>query len=286
MPTVTPAATLGGLSSPDGAAVAAVPSVCARCGGVGWLRRDVPIGHQAFGRAVACPCQLEALKQKRLDRLYEMSRLGDHLRGMSFENFLTQDIPYDPEVVANAQFRGEIFKGLQRAASIARHFAAEPRAWLLLIGHYGCGKTHLAVAIANARIALGEPALFQVVPDLLDHLRATFAPNSTVTYDDLFEEVRSAPLLILDDLGAHSSSPWAEEKLFQLVNYRYNSQLPTVVTTNMPLDRLEPRLVSRMTDMGSTLLNVNAPDFRGGLAPSRATAGKMPASMRGRASGR
>ena len=48
----------------------------------------------------------------------------------------------------------------------------------MLLGGYGCGKTHLAAAIANFRLALGHPVLFVVVPDLLDHLRATYAPNS------------------------------------------------------------------------------------------------------------
>ena len=58
-------------------------------------------------------------------------------------------------------------------------------------------------------------ALFTFVPDLLDHLRATYSPNSPVQYDQLFEQVKSTPLLILDDLGAETSTPWAKEKLYQ-----------------------------------------------------------------------
>ncbi len=56
-----------------------------------------------------------------------------------------------------------------------------------------------------------------VVPDLLDHLRATFSPSSTVSLDRRFEEVRTTPLLILDDLGTQSATPWAREKLYQIV---------------------------------------------------------------------
>ena len=102
----------------------------------------------------------------------------------------------------------------------------------MLVGGYGCGKTHLAAAIANFRIALGQPALFVVVADLLDYLRATYAPSSTVTFDERLEAIREAPLLILDDLGAHNSTPWAQEKLFQILNHRYNGRLPTVITSN------------------------------------------------------
>ena len=47
-------------------------------------------------------------------------------------------------------------------------------------------------------------------------------------------EIRTASLLILDDLGAHSSTPWAQEKLFQIFNHRYNARLPTVITATTP----------------------------------------------------
>ena len=65
--------------------------------------------------------------------------------------------------------------------------------------------------------------MFVVVPDLLDHLRATFSPTSTVSYDRRFEEIRTTPLLVLDDLGTQAMTPWAREKLYQLFNHRYNA---------------------------------------------------------------
>jgi DNA replication protein DnaC len=55
-------------------------------------------------------------------------------------------------------------------------------------------------------------------------------------------------VLILDDLGAQSSTPWAQEKLFQILNYRYNAKLATVITSNLTLDDHEARLRSRMLD--------------------------------------
>jgi DNA replication protein DnaC len=54
---------------------------------------------------------------------------------------------------------------------------------------------------------------------------------------------------VLDDLGAQQSSPWANEKLFQLLNYRYNSRIPTIITTNNTgLQGVEERIRSRMID--------------------------------------
>ena len=105
--------------------------------------------------------------------------------------------------------------------------------------------------------------LFVVVPDLLDHLRATFGPNSPVSYDERFDEVRNAPLLILDDLGTQSSTAWAQEKLFQILNHRYNARLPTVVTSNHALEEIDLRIRSRMVDPGlATFVTILAPDFR------------------------
>jgi len=69
-------------------------------------------------------------------------------------------------------------------------------------------QTHLASAIVNYRYKLGKPSLFIVVPDFLDHLRSTFSPDSKVSYDQLFESVRSSELLVLDDFGEQAGTPW------------------------------------------------------------------------------
>jgi DNA replication protein DnaC len=145
----------------------------------------------------------------------------------------------------------------------ALRYAENPDGWLLFQGNFGSGKTHLAVAIANHRLAKGDHVLFLTVPDLLDHLRATFGPSSEIEYDDLFERVRNAPLLVLDDLGAESPTPWAQEKLFQLINHRYQHRLPTVITTNIEPGRLDPRVRSRLVDRQLTQsINMSLPDYR------------------------
>ena len=79
-----------------------------------------------------------------------------------------------------------------------QEFARRPQGWLIFFGNYGCGKTHLAAAIANEALARHVRVLFTVVPDLLDHLRSTFGPNSDVQYDERFETIRDANLLIIE----------------------------------------------------------------------------------------
>jgi DNA replication protein DnaC len=158
-------------------------------------------------------------------------------------------------------------QSLEKAFQVAYKFAENPKGWLVFSGPYGCGKTHLAAAIANYRASLGYPPLFVVVPDLLDHLRATFSPDSTVRFDRRFEDVRTAPLLILDDLGTQAMTAWVREKLYQLLNYRYNAELPTVMTTSDRLDEIDPRIRSRMLDKRlCTIYAITAPSFRGSIS--------------------
>ena len=225
---------------------------CSLCGGVGFVVRDVPVGHPDFERLVPCQCRRETLREHYRTELCQLSNIGQ-LSRMRFDNFIPEGIGLDTVRQAN----------LRLAFKRALTFATNPEGWLVILGKYGCGKTHLAAAIANARLERGEPVLFVVVPDLLDHLRATFAPNSTVRYDEQFDKVRTAPLLILDDLGTESSTPWAQEKLFQILNYRYNARLPTVISSNCELETIDGRLRSRMVDPDlSIITTIIASDFR------------------------
>ena len=78
-----------------------------------------------------------------------------------------------------------------------------------------------------------------------------------------FDEIRQAPLLVMDDFGTQNATNWAQEKLFQIMNYRYINHLPLVITTNLPLDDIEPRIRSRLMDPQLvTRVNILAPDFR------------------------
>jgi DNA replication protein DnaC len=228
------------------------PEICPLCNGLGYVRADVPVDHPDFGKLVPCTCHLAEVAQRRTDALRVLSDL-DMLDRMTFETFIPEGHGLTPDKQAN----------LRWAYEEARDFAQDPTGWLVLMGGFGCGKTHLAAAIANRCVERGQPVLFITVPDLLDHLRAAFAPSSTSGYDTRFEEIRTAPILILDDLGTESSTPWAQEKLFQVFNYRYNAHLPTVITTNHELEEISLRLRSRLVDPDLIrIVSITAPDYR------------------------
>lgn len=184
------------------------------------------------------------------------------LKNMTFDNFDHKRLDLPSEQRQN----------LRQAFNLAVDFARSPEGWLIYQGVNGCGKTHLAAAIANYRLAQGQPVFFVVVPDLLDHLRSTFSPDSKISYDEFFEKIKETPLLILDDFGEQSATPWAQEKLYQLINYRYNARLPMVITTCLSLDEIETRISSRMVDPRISLVfNITAPDYRGNVKPTRQT---------------
>ncbi|MBI2936167.1 MAG: ATP-binding protein [Chloroflexi bacterium] len=201
------------------------------------MQRRVPVDHPDFGKAIPCTCQQQEGEEKRLARLLRYSGL-EHMTRFTFATMKPEGRRSEPE-------DQRLFR---ESTSIAHAFAEKPTGWLVLIGPSGCGKTHLAASIAHHALELGRPAFFITVPDLLDHLRSSFAPESDLPYDTLFEQVRNTPLLVLDDLGLQTVTPWAQEKLFQLLNHRFNLILPTVITVSNPLSKLDERLYTRLTD--------------------------------------
>jgi DNA replication protein DnaC len=231
-------------SSGNGADEGSVPAPeCPICKGARVVHPRLPSGQPDYSRTVPCRCIKDKQAGARQARLQKYSNLGSLAR-FTFENLL-------PEGRGSSPRSQERFS---QAFQAARDFANEPQGWIVFGGPSGSGKTHLAAAIVNERVAQGHPAFYITAPDLLDRIRASFDPASEMPYDEFFEQVRNAPLLVLDDLGVQSSTPWAREKLDQLLTSRFNAGLPTVIVTAIPLDQLDDRLRTRLTD--SRLCNV------------------------------
>lgn len=253
--------------------------VCPICKGAGYVGRDNAVGHPDFGRLWPCICISEKLAAKRLKAAHVSAGLPPDLREMTFDNFLPGQAahpkmpPPQSKTDAARRARERIHRlrnhpgGLQAHMKAAKvhclEFARKPQGFLTLIGDVGCGKSHLAAAIANYRLLQGDVVQFSVVPDLLDHLRATFSDESRVTYDTRFEAYKTCPLLVLDDLGTESRTSWVLEKLYQLINHRYNWRLPLVVTSNdLPTD-LDERIMSRLFDQRrNSVFDILAGDYR------------------------
>jgi DNA replication protein DnaC len=211
---------------------AQVAAKCKLCGDTGIV----------FTQDVARLC--ECVKKKRLEQLFQSAGIAPELKNCDFESFRLEY--YSGEHLSRARV------ALQGARQFVQDFLEQGHArGLLFSGSVGSGKTYLAAAVANALLAGGVQVLFLTVPDFLDEMRATYHKDqsSDTAADDvsLLKEVRQAAVLVLDDLGAHNYTEWTRNKLYSLLNFRLNYQLPVIITTNLFPKELDVFLGERTT---------------------------------------
>ena len=106
---------------------------------------------------------------------------------------------------------------------------------LLLFGDVGTGKSFAAGCIANALLDRDVPVLMTNFPSILSRLAGTFGEDRTAFLDSLGDY----DLLIIDDLGVERNTEYAMEQVFAIVDSRYRSGKPLIVTTNLKLDELK-----------------------------------------------
>jgi DNA replication protein DnaC len=210
---------------------------CLICKDTGWVRYPVGVEDESFGKIYPCKHREEEIKSENSKRLQRYSNLGG-FENLNFENTKPKGIRDDTQ---SQKLFSEAFLQVQE-------FTQSPEGWIILSGPSGVGKTHLAALIAHERLKNNLPALFVFIPDLLDHLRSAYAPGAEIEYDSLFQQVKDAPFLVMDDLGAQSTTPWAQEKLFQILNHRFVNKMITVITIGDALEHLEKRIQSRIED--------------------------------------
>jgi len=136
--------------------------------------------------------------------------------------------------------------------------------FLSLLGGVGCGKTHLALSLAWDWLETGKGSvLYYQVESLLDELRVGYREWERGDQVDpylLLEQAKNCHLLILDDLGAHKPTAWAEAKLDEIVDYRYINRRATVVTSNLSLLMLPERISDRFAE--GTVLVLEGKSYR------------------------
>ena len=106
---------------------------------------------------------------------------------------------------------------------------------LLLWGNVGTGKSYIAGCIANALLDKGVPVIMTNFARLLNKLTDMYSGDRNA-YIDSFKKYQ---LMIIDDLGMERDSEFAREQVFSVIDSRYRSQLPMIVTTNLSLEELK-----------------------------------------------
>ena len=185
-----------------------------------------------------CACQTEDYDRREqerkhrefLDIVAKNRSIGlpdSSLRKHTFEN----DLGYNPKQMRMAKRYVLHWEELRKNAT-----------GLLLWGDVGTGKSFIAGCIANALLDKGVPVIMTNFARLLNKLTDMYAGDRNA-YIDSFKRY---PLMIIDDLGVERNSEFAREQVFGVIDSRYRSELPMIVTTNLTLEELQhPEDLSR-----------------------------------------
>ena len=141
---------------------------------------------------------------------------------------------------------------------------------LTLMGPVGTGKSHLAAALIREGLEAGERCRFVAARVLIDRCRASV--DRKERYEDVLAEYRRADRLAVDECWADRRTDFADDVLSGLIRQRHADTRPTIITTNLTeveLERIEPRVTSRITGVGSLAIStVGLPDRRRTAAPT------------------
>ena len=136
---------------------------------------------------------------------------------------------------------------------------------LLIMGSPGCGKTYFCAALINALTEQKKHFMFLREKDFFGGLRSAMSQEGTSPEFEL-EKLGDMPYLILDDVGTSQNTDYQQESLFDLIDRRWSSRLPTVITSNFFLsdfkEKYHERLYSRLRDVRNTIIELRIADRR------------------------
>lgn len=209
---------------------------------MGLYKLDVAPSDPRFGKFQRCDCQT-AQRQISAETRQRMAAFGMQTQErMTLAGFNV----WNP--------------GVQAALAAAQAFARNPFRCLMLWGPPGTGKSHLAMGVVNALLDAGREVLAFTAPDFLDLLRSGYDDGA---YNRLLATVKGIGVLVLDDLGTEKDTEWGQEKLFQVIDFRYRELLPLLISTNVDPAQFTPRLADRLCDERWSLrVGINAPSYR------------------------
>jgi len=217
--------------------------LCEVCHGTRFVhprRADKTIDYSCI---IDCKCVFEERSKRRKQVMMQWCELPAKMDHCTFDNF-------------------KIYPKVKEAYEAAREMAEGKclKPFLTFMGPSDNGKTHLLLAICRSWLAQEKLARYAYVPLLLGELREGFRPNNDGSYEERWKKFLNVPLLALDDLGTENPTPWAQEHLDTLIDYRLVNGLFTVVTTNMVLEELNSRIGSRLMRAGR-IVSMAAPPF-------------------------
>ena len=201
---------------------------CRKCGGPRQAR--IQLDESSFAPRCTCPCQQEQEhrrreSEERCQRMESIRRRKAH----GLQDRYLYDYTFAHDSGKNPV--------MAKARAYVAHWqeAFKRNIGLLLFGDVGTGKSFAAGCIANALLDQDVPVLMTNFPTVLSRLSGTFGEERAAFLDSLGEY----DLLIIDDLGVERNTGYTMEQMYSIVDSRYRSGKPLIVTTNLKLDELK-----------------------------------------------
>lgn len=174
--------------------------------------------------------KLELMQEfsRKVEKIIKNSKISKRNLNYKFDNFETNNS--NKKVFNNLKnYSEKLVNGIEKKG-------------LILVGNNGVGKTHLACSIANKLIENGIPVIYGTLINLLAELRNSYDTDNDISEMEIIKLYENVVLLIIDDLGKEKPSEWGLEKLFTIINSRYENNLPVIITTNYNQNSLVERL--------------------------------------------
>lgn len=194
-----------------------------------------------FGKTIKvniiCSCRKKELEEKnqRLKTIKKNSLMEKSFYNKTFENW---DFEKSYKKLYNLGIKYiDNFKEIK-----------EEELELLITGAVGNGKSYLSFSIANALLKKGVLVVCISINGLLERIKETYSTLGKEGEWEIIKLLGNADLLVIDDLGTEQNTEWSISKIYTIIDSRYRNKLPTVVTTNYPVDILKDRYGERTVD--------------------------------------
>lgn len=170
-------------------------------------------------------------KQNRINSILKRAAIPPSFENVSFENYVIAEGENQQRVFNNCKYFADNFA---RAVEKNKHG--------ILVGNKGTGKTHLAIAIVKKVLTDGYSAVFANMLEISNTIRASYQ-NKDKSESEVLDNFTDIDLLVIDEC-AIGYKTFELEKLFYIVNKRYEFKRPTLVLSN-ELKDLESKIGSR-----------------------------------------
>ncbi len=202
--------------------------MCGKC----HTKKQKKISLLGVERVVGCLCQCAAEEMEREREKHREEEELLHIRQMKSAGL--QDNTFFDYTFANCD---ETHPCAKYARRYVEHFAKFQKngQGLLFWGNVGTGKTFLAGCIANALMEKNIPVLMTSFPKLLNALGGLYSGEK----NEYLKSLNQYRLLIIDDLGVERDTPYVLETVYLVIDERYKSGKPFIITTNLSLQELQ-----------------------------------------------